>query len=167
MNEGRSRSPSYSGLTPASEASSRVKRSNRARNTTPELLLRRELWRLGLRYRTNDRELPGRPDVVFSTAKVVVFCDGDFWHGRDWEARRAKLERGWNAEYWLAKIGQNIERDRNNTALLELAGWCVIRLWETDIKRDSPAIAKRVQQIVDSRRAAQQRQPHQPPRPGD
>jgi len=128
-------------------------------------MLRRELWRLGLRYRANDRALPGRPDVVFTKAKVAVFCDGDFWHGREWEARRAKLERGWNAEYWMAKIGRNIERDQHTTELLEQSGWWVIRLWETDIKRDPPSAARQVQQVVESRRQAQQQQ--QAPRHGD
>lgn len=167
MIDGRDRNPSYKGLTPASEASSRAKRSNRAQNTTPELLLRRELWRLGLRYRANVRELYGRPDVVFAKAKVAVFCDGDFWHGREWEIRRVKLERGWNADYWLTKIERNIERDKRNTELLEQAGWCVMRLWETDIKRDPLAMAQHVQRVVNSRRPAERRQPNQGLRHGD
>jgi DNA mismatch endonuclease (patch repair protein) len=128
--------PSYKGLTPASEAASQAKRSNRKIDTTPEVLLRRTLWRLGLRFRKNVRVLPGTPDVVFPRARVAVFCDGDFWHGRDWAPLSVKLQRGTNASYWTAKIRWNIERDKHNTKLLESSGWRVIRLWETDIRSD-------------------------------
>src|SRR4051812_10813559 len=78
-------SPSFKGLSPASIQSSRSKRANRSSGTRHEEMLRRELLRLGLRYRKNDKRLPGRPDVVFSRARLAVFCDGDFWHGRDWD----------------------------------------------------------------------------------
>jgi len=144
--------PSYKGLRAASEASSRAKRRNRCQDTAPELLLRRELWRMGLRYRKNVATLPGKPDVVFAGIKLAVFCDGDFWHGRDWTSRRAKLERGTNATYWLAKIATNMERDRRVTDLLERDGWHVIRLWETDIKNNPYAAGCCVQSLVLARR---------------
>jgi DNA mismatch endonuclease (patch repair protein) len=80
--------------------------------------------------------LPGKPDIVFARARLVVFCDGDFWHGRRSRERLAKLSRGSNAPYWTAKIASNVARDRRNTRLLRAAGWTVIRLWETDILRD-------------------------------
>jgi DNA mismatch endonuclease, patch repair protein len=143
--------PSFTGLRPASEAASQVKRKNRRSDTLHELILRRELWRLGLRFRKNVNSLPGKPDVVFPSAKVAVFCDGDFWHGRDWESRQEKLSRGTNASYWLAKIASNIERDARNTALLKKDGWRVIRLWETDVKRDPVAAAVRIKKAVDAR----------------
>src|SRR5262245_16915381 len=94
-----SRVPSFAGLTPASEASSRAKQANRKVDTAPEVLLRHALWRLGLRYRKNVTALPGMPDLVFPRARAVVFCDGDFWHGRDWPHLREKLERGTNGSY--------------------------------------------------------------------
>lgn len=142
------KNPSFKGLVPVSEASSRIKRANRGRDTIPELLLRRELWRMGLRYRKNVQDLPGRPDLIFVRAKVAVFCDGDFWHGRDWPARRAKLERGANGAYWSAKIARNIERDFRNTTLLQQSGWHVVRVWESDIKQDPYAAACRVRDAV-------------------
>jgi DNA mismatch endonuclease Vsr len=107
----RARAPSFKGLKPSSEASSRAMRSNTKYNTKPELLLRRELWRLGARYRKNVPGLPGQPDVVFPSARVVIFCDGDFWHGRNWRVLRAKLARRANPQYWIAKIRANKRRD--------------------------------------------------------
>jgi DNA mismatch endonuclease (patch repair protein) len=74
----------------------------------------------------------------------VVFCDGDFWHGRDWEERREKLKAGANAEYWVAKIGRNIERDRKQEALLRESGWVVLRFWESEILADTEGVAGRV-----------------------
>jgi DNA mismatch endonuclease (patch repair protein) len=144
--------PSYKGLKPASDAASRVKSANRRQDTMHEVLLRTQLWHLGLRFRKNVITLPGKPDIVFSRAKVAVFCDGDFWHGRDWQSRQQKLSRGTNSSYWLAKIASNIERDTRNTSLLKKAGWRVIRLWETDVKRNPLAAAMRIRKIVESRR---------------
>lgn len=146
--------PSFKGLRPSSEASSQAKRANRRQDTTPEILLRREIWRMGLRYRKSPPDVLGRPDIVFRQVRVAVFCDGDFWHGRNWATLRAKLEHGANASYWLAKIERNIERDQRNTARLEGGGWCVIRLWETDIKRDPHAAATVVQEAVQAARLA-------------
>jgi len=142
------KSPSFTDLKPASEASSLAKRHNRRIDTQHEMLLRRELWRMGLRYRKNVNTFPGKPDIVFVRARVVVFCDGDFWHGRNWEDLKLKLCQGTNAEYWLSKIESNIERDRLNSALLEAAGWSILRLWETDIKRDPQAAAELVKELV-------------------
>jgi DNA mismatch endonuclease (patch repair protein) len=147
-----SKVPSYKGLNPASEASSRVKRANRNSNTQHEMLLRGELWRMGLRFRKNVKNLPGKPDIVFPGTKVVVFCDGDFWHGRNWSELSKKLEQGTNSTYWPAKIRSNMDRDRRNTTLLEEAGWYVIRLWENDIKKDPSAAARYVETVVRSRR---------------
>lgn len=140
--------PRYSSFTPASEAASRIKQRNRSRDTKAELLLRKELWRRGLRYRVHADDLPGKPDIVFRAAGVVVFCDGDFWHGRRWKQRHEKLSRGTNAPYWTAKIAANVARDRRNTRRLRQAGWTVVRLWETDILRDVSKAATRVEKAA-------------------
>lgn len=142
------KSPSFTDLKPASAASSRAKRHNRRTDTQHEKMLRHELWRLGLRYRKNVKTLPGRPDIVFVRARVAVFCDGDFWHGRNWDEQKSKLRQGANAEYWLSKIESNIARDKKNTALLEANGWCVLRLWETDITQAPRAAAEQVKEVV-------------------
>lgn len=92
--------------------------------------------------------LAGNPDIVFLGARVAIFCDGDFWHGRDWEARRRKLGRGNNASYWLAKIERNIERDWQNTQKLLDQGWTVLHVWESDIRSDSEGVARDVLAIL-------------------
>jgi DNA mismatch endonuclease, patch repair protein len=151
------KTPSFNGLSPASKSSSFAKRRNTARDTLHEVILRRELWRAGLRFRKNVETMPGKPDIVFPSSKVIVFCDGDFWHGRDWPALREKLSTGSNPSYWRAKIQSNIERDRRNARSLEQEGWTVIRLWESEIKRDPFAAAARVRQVVTSARQVRRR----------
>jgi DNA mismatch endonuclease (patch repair protein) len=144
-------SPSYTGLRPASASSSAAKRANKRSDTKHELLLRKTLWQMGLRYRKQFRALPGVPDIAFLAARVAVFCDGDFWHGRDWTTLSEKLQDGTNAPYWLAKIKSNMERDLRITALLEDQGWVVLRFWETDIITKPMEIAEQVQQVVKTR----------------
>ncbi len=81
---------------------------------------------------------------MFPGPRLVVFCDGDFWHGKEWKKRRAKLASGSNASYWVAKIERNRERDRTNTALLEADGWTVLRYWESAIHEDTTVIAEEI-----------------------
>jgi DNA mismatch endonuclease (patch repair protein) len=151
LNSGKERTvktPSYKGLVPASEQASIAKRHNQGVNTRHEQLLRRELWKLGCRYRKNVRTLPGRPDIAFPSAKLAVFCDGDFWHGRQWRTLRKKLRTGTNAPYWTAKIARNRERDQAITRTLREQGWRVLRVWETDILADPTAAAERIRQAL-------------------
>ena len=117
----------------------KIMASIKSKDTEPELLVRQALWKRGLRYRVNVRTLPGKPDIVFTRAKIAIFCDGDFWHGHNWAVRgMASLEEELNSysEFWRSKILSNIERDSKNTLALTEAGWIVIRLWESDIRKD-------------------------------
>src|SRR6266550_450081 len=150
--------PSFVGLKPASPHSSRVKSRNRAVGTRAELLLRRALRRIGLGYRLHVASLPGRPDVVFPESRVAVFCDGDFWHGRHWTARRAKLKGGSNSRYWVAKIKYNILRDLRQKNALRKSGWIVVRLWETDVLKDADGCAARIHQVLQAQVRAGRRQ---------
>lgn len=146
------RTPSFSGLTSASTAAStRARASSRRRDTRPEILLRKALHRIGLRYRVDARDLPGCPDIVFRKARVAVFVDGDFWHGRDLDERTRKLRRGHNAEYWMAKIEGNVARDRVRERELQRQGWAVLRFWETDIRRDTGAALRAIRETVKAR----------------
>ncbi|MDR2173760.1 MAG: very short patch repair endonuclease [Burkholderiales bacterium] len=133
----------------APEVTRRIMSSIKSKNTKPEMALRRALWRHGLRYRVNVNALSGKPDIVFTKAKIAVFCDGDFWHGHNWvvrgiESLDAELER--YSSYWKNKILNNIRRDTENTILLESLGWIVIRVWESEIKSD---VSKCVNLIVE------------------
>lgn len=95
--------------------------------------------------------MPGKPDIVFARARVVVFCDGDFWHGRELEARLEKLARGHNAPYWIAKIQNNVLRDRRNNLTLAREGWFVVRVWESEIVANAVAVASRIGKILTAR----------------
>ncbi len=151
-----SKSPSYAGLKPASRRATLSARGASAkRDTRPELALRAALRRVGLYgYRIDAAALPGRPDVVFSAARVAVFCDGDFWHGRNLAERVRKLKAGHNALYWVKKISGNVARDRKQETDLIADGWLVLRFWETDVKRDAESIAMQVRSVVTARRSA-------------
>jgi DNA mismatch endonuclease (patch repair protein) len=151
------RAPSYEGLAPASpRASAAARGSSRKTDTRCEVLLRRALWSLGCRYRKNATHLPGKPDIVFPGARLAVFCDGDFWHGRDWRTRKTKLQRGTNAAYWIAKIERNMARDRESMRKLERAGWKVVRLWERDILADPVGQARVVESLLCEDRSPRQ-----------
>lgn len=115
----------------------------RSRDTLPEMLLRRTLWRMGLRYRLRST-LPGRPDIVFSSEKLAVFVDGCFWHGCPTHFRAPKTR----AEYWSPKIDANIARDRRNDEALHASGWHVCRLWEHEIETNPEASARKVAALL-------------------
>jgi DNA mismatch endonuclease (patch repair protein) len=94
--------------------------------------------------------LPGRPDLVVRRFRIAVFCDGDFWHGRNWSNRKRKLATGWNARYWVAKIQRNRERDRRTTALLRRLGWHVVRVWESEVRRNPNRAAAKILEAIKS-----------------
>lgn len=107
-------------------------------------MLRDALAAVGLQFEIHARDLPGRPDLVFRDERLCVFCDGDFWHGRDWRARETRLRQGANSAYWLSKIARNRARDRAQTRDLRQAGWSVRRFWETDILKSPDAAVRRL-----------------------
>lgn len=103
----------------------------KGKDTKPEMVVRRYLFARGLRYRVNNRKLPGAPDLTFRKYRTVVFVDGCFWHGHE-GCRSFRLPKT-NADFWRQKIAMNIARDYANGVELRLAGWRVIRVWECDI----------------------------------
>ncbi len=120
------------GFTTTKKRSKLMKRI-KSKDTGPEVEFRRRFWRKGYRYRVNDNRLPGKPDIVFWRQKVVVFVDGEFWHGYKWHDKKPKIKS--NREYWIPKIEANMERDKRNTKLLKQMGWTVFRFWEHEIKK--------------------------------
>ncbi len=114
-----------------------------------ELLLRKELWRRGLRYTKSDKRVTGRPDIVFSKKKIAVFCDSEFWHGYEWDVRKNDIKT--NKDFWITKIERNMERDAEVNKTLLDEGWIVIRLWGKEIKADVKSCADRVEEEVKRR----------------
>jgi DNA mismatch endonuclease (patch repair protein) len=122
-------------------AMSRVKQ----RDTDLEKIVRSELHRQGYRFRKNVKYLPGKPDVVFSKAKVAVFIDGDFWHGYKLPLWESKL-----SDFWKIKIKKNRKRDQKNFRTLRRNGWRVIRIWQHEIKHDLNACILKIITAVES-----------------
>ena len=129
----------------------------RSTNNKAEVALRRELWRRGLRYRLYAPDLIGRPDIVFRHAQVVVFVDGDFWHGRELIenglATFRETIRGKRRKWWINKIRRTVLRDLLVSRQLRTDGWLVVRIWESTIRQRTESSATRVETIV-RRRAA-------------
>ena len=105
----------------------------RSKDTSIEIILRKKLWEKEYRYRKNLNNLPGNPDIVLTKYKIAVFCDGEFFHGKDWEILKPKLEKSKNSDYWIRKISRNIERDDEVNKELLVQGWTVIRFWGKEI----------------------------------
>ena len=110
-----------------------------------EVLLRKELWSRGLRYRKNMNRIYGKPDIVFIGKKIAVFCDSEFWHGYNWEERKKDFKS--HQEFWIPKIERNMERDAEVTAKLESEGWTVLRFWGNEIKKNVSACADLIQNV--------------------
>lgn len=120
----------------------------RGKDTTIEVCLRKELWHRGYRYRKNYKKLPGSPDIAITKHKIAIFCDSEFFHGKDWEVLRPKLQKGNNGNYWVKKIEENIERDRSVDQELLIRGWTVIHFWGKDILKNLSGCIQVVEEAV-------------------
>lgn len=122
-----------------------------SKNTRPEIALRKALWHKNFRYRVNYKKLPGKPDIVFTRQKVAIFCDGDYWHGHNWAIRglpSLEEELATYSEFWRAKILRNIKRDEENNKALRSMGWTVLRIWESDIKKDLSGCVRVIEEAI-------------------
>lgn len=115
----------------------------KSKNTAPEVLLKSELRKLGLRFSAHPESVIGKPDVCFKKFKIAIFCDGDFWHGRYWNTPRQSVFKV-RKDFWLNKIEGNIARDKFINKELKSLGWVVIRVWETDLKKNPSIIIKKI-----------------------
>jgi DNA mismatch endonuclease (patch repair protein) len=115
----------------------------KGKDTQPELLLRKALWAKGYRYRIHSKKIIGKPDITITKHRLVIFVDGEFWHGRDWQEKKKQIKS--NTGFWIPKIERNMQRDHEVNARLEAAGWTVIRLWEDFIKKDLAACVKTIE----------------------
>ena len=94
------------------------------------------------------KDLPGKPDIVLTKYKIAIFCDGEFFHGKDWEVLKPRLEKSNNSEYWINKISRNREHDDEVNKQLLFLGWTVIRFWGTEIKKNTDECVKVVEETV-------------------
>lgn len=118
------------------------------KDTSIELKLRKALWEKGYRYRKNYNKLQGKPDIVLTKYRIVIFCDSEFFHGKDWEKLKLQLEKGKNSEFWINKISKNIERDEKIEKELNFMGWTVIRFWGKDINKNVDECIKVIEEKI-------------------
>ena len=117
----------------SNERSSHMKKI-KSQNTIAEILLRKKLWSCGIRFRINNKLLIGRPDIAIKKYKLVVFVDGEFWHGYNWDQKKLRIKA--NKDYWIPKIERNMRRDENVNLHYLNNGWIILRFWEKEIKTD-------------------------------
>lgn len=119
-----------------------------SKNTKIEVKLRKALWKKGYRYRKNYDRLPGKPDIVLTKYRIAIFCDGEFFHGKDWEVLKPRLEKSNNSEFWIKKISRNRERDDVINKRLLYEGWTVIRFWGEDILKRTDECVKVIEETI-------------------
>lgn len=118
------------------------------KDTKTELLLRKALWHKGYRYRKNWKALRGSPDIVITKYHIAIFCDSEFFHGKDWPELEKRIMRGSNSSYWYGKITRNMERDAEVNRDLYGAGWTVLRFWGQDIVKHLDECVQTVDETV-------------------
>lgn len=119
-----------------------------SKDTSIELQLRKALWHKGYRYRKNYKVLPGSPDIVLTKYKIAVFCDSEFFHGKDWEILKLRLEKGNNPDFWIKKIERNCKRDWENDKKLLYLGYTVIHLWGQDIQKHTAECVQTIEEAI-------------------
>lgn len=124
-------------------------RAIKSKDTKIERLLGKALWSKGYRYRKNNKDVFGKPDYTFKKFKIAVFCDSEFFHGKDWETQKHRIKT--NTEFWHDKIEKNIKRDRIVNETLYQSGWRVIRFWGNEIKIDVDQCVKIIAKAIEER----------------
>ena len=119
-----------------------------SKDTSIEILLRKALWHKGYHYRKNYKELPGSPDIVLTKYKIAIFCDSEFFHGKDWEILKLRLGKGNNPEYWIKKIERNRTRDWENDKKLLFLGYTVIHFWGNDITKHTEECIQTIEEAI-------------------
>ena len=130
------------------EQRSKNMKKMKSSDTKIEMLLRKALWSKGIHYRKNVASLPGKPDIVITKYKIAIFCDGEFFHGKDWDVLKVKLENSNNSEFWIKKISRNIERDDEVNKELMYLGYTVIRFWGNEIKKSTDECIKNIEETI-------------------
>lgn len=120
-----------------------------SKDTSIEVKLRQALWKRGFRFRKNYSKLPGSPDIAITKYKIAIFCDSEFFHGKDWElVLKPRLLKSKNSEYWINKILRNMERDMEVDKKLLFLGWTVIHFWGNDISKKIDECVQVVEECI-------------------
>ena len=119
-----------------------------SKDTSIEVQLRKALWHKGYRYRKNYKALPGSPDIVLTKYKIAIFCDSEFFHGKDWEILKLRIGKGKNPEYWIKKIERNRSRDFETDKKLLFLGYTVIHFWGQDIKKHTNECLQAIEEAI-------------------
>ncbi len=134
------------------EQRSKNMRNIRSKDTKIEMILRKALWNNGIRYRKNYSKIPGKPDIAITKYNIAIFCDGEFFHGKDWEVLKPRLKNSNNSDFWIDKVSKNIKRDEEINKKLMFMGWTVIRFWGEDIRKNMDECVRVVKEtILDAR----------------
>lgn len=120
----------------------------KAKDTSIEVKLRKALWHKGYRYRKNYGSLPGKSDIALTKYKIAIFCDSEFFHGKDWEVLKPRLEKSNNSQYWISKISRNRERDDEINKKMLFEGWTVIRFWGKDIQKNVDECVRVIEETI-------------------
>lgn len=120
----------------------------KSKDTSIEIKFRKALWHKGYRYRKNCKNLPGKPDIVLTKYKIAIFCDSEFFHGKDWDILEPKLKNSNNSEYWQKKIIRNMMHDDEVNKQLSFLGWTVIRFWGQNIMDHTNECVRVVEETI-------------------
>lgn len=127
-----------------------------SKDTKIEVILRNALWHEGIRYRKNYTKIPGKPDIAITKYKIAIFCDSEFFHGKDWDQLKPRLEKSNNSDFWIKKISRNRERDVEVDRELRSLGWIVLRFWGAEIKKELEQCVNTVKEAVFIRKMEQE-----------
>lgn len=118
----------------------------KGKNTKPEMLVRSQVYRMGYRYRLHQKDLPGKPDLVFASRRKVIFVHGCFWHMHD--CRYGAVKPATNASFWETKRMSNVVRDKKNLTALEEDGWKILIIWECQISSGIELLTKTITEFL-------------------
>ena len=113
-----------------------------------EQVLRKALWDKGYRYRKNYGKLPGKPDIVLTKYRIAIFCDSEYFHGKDFEKLKAQLSRSKNPDFWISKIQKNIDRDTEVNQILKNMDWVVLRFWGKEILKNTDDCIRAIEEAI-------------------
>jgi DNA mismatch endonuclease Vsr len=125
-------------------------RAVKSKGSKIEQILGKALWKKGYRYRKNDKTVFGKPDFTFKRLKIAIFCDSEFWHGKDWKIK--KYEHKSNIDFWHKKIERNIERDKEVNQKLLIEGWQVLRFWGKEIEKNTDFCVNTIENAINKKR---------------